>query len=432
MKALLFRYSFPRLAFSRIFGILTPRAYLGRGSSFSLEEITEPTLPADDWLLVRTGLTGICGSDSKQVFLVGNMDNPLTALITFPQVLGHEVVGTVERVGPKVKALAAGQRVVLNPWLSCAPRAIQPVCDACQRGEYYLCEHFTDGYLPPGMHIGNCSPITGGYAPYLAAHESQWFPIPEGVGFEQAVLADPFSVSLHGLLKAPPADGDLVVVYGCGTLGLLTIAILRKFYPGVTVIALARYPHQQQMAARLGAQHVLRDARPLEIIETVASLTGAKLHRPWHGKPMLMRGVKAIYDTVGSPETIEVGVRVLQPHGKLVITGVANPARFEWTPLYFKEIEILGSNAFGLENLQGLKIPGMDMPGMDMPGLHLHAMQIFLHLLAQKQLDLASFITHHFRLEQYQQALLTAHNKARNAAIKVVFDFLGPGSSLGK
>ncbi len=91
---------------SRIFGILTPRAYLGRGSSFSLDEIPEPTLPADDWLLVRTGLTGICGSDSKQVFLVGNMDNPLTALITFPQVLGHEVVGTVERAGPGVKALA--------------------------------------------------------------------------------------------------------------------------------------------------------------------------------------------------------------------------------------------------------------------------------------------------------------------------------------
>ena len=110
MKALLFRYSFPRLALSRVFGILTPRAYLGRGSSFSLDDIPEPTLPADDWLLVRTGLTGICGSDAKQVFLVGNMDNPLTALITFPQVLGHEVVGTVERAGPGVKTLAAGQR----------------------------------------------------------------------------------------------------------------------------------------------------------------------------------------------------------------------------------------------------------------------------------------------------------------------------------
>jgi threonine dehydrogenase-like Zn-dependent dehydrogenase len=171
------------------------------------------------------------------------------------------------------------------------------------------------------------------------------------------------------------------------------------------------------MARRLGAQHVLQAAHPLEIIETVASLAGAKVHRPWHGKPMLMRGVQAIYDTVGSAETIEVGVRILQPHGKLVVTGVANPSRFEWTPLYFKEIEILGSNAFGLENFQGL---------------NLHAMQIFLHLFDQKQLDLAPFVTHHFRLEQYQQALLTAHNKARNAAIKVVFDFTGSKPGLGQ
>jgi threonine dehydrogenase-like Zn-dependent dehydrogenase len=415
MKALVFRYSFPRLAMSKIFGALSPRAYLSRGSSIYMEEISAPVLPAADWLLVRTGLTGICGSDAKQVFLVGNMDNPLTALITFPQVLGHEVVGTVEQAGTAVKSLQEGQRVVLNPWLSCLPRGIQPLCDACQRGEYYLCDHFTDGDLPPGMHIGNCSPITGGYAPFLVAHQSQWFPIPDGVSLEQAVLADPFSVSMHGVLKAPPVDGDRVVVYGCGTLGLLTIAILRKFYPGVTVIALARYPHQEQMARQLGAQHVLWAASPLEIIETVASLAGAKVHRPWHGKPMLMRGVKAIYDTVGSRETIEVGVRILGPHGKLVITGVANPARFEWTPLYFKEIEILGSNAFGLENFQGMQM---------------HAMQIFLRLLDQKQLDLSPFVTHHFRLEQYQQALLTAHNKAKNAAIKVVFDFTDrkPGS----
>jgi len=282
------------------------------------------------------------------------------------------------------------------------------LCDACQRGEYYLCNHFTEGNLPPGMHIGNCSPLTGGYAPFLTAHQSQWFPIPEGVSLEQAVLADPFSVSLHAVLKAPPVDGDLVVVYGCGTLGLLTIAILRTFYPGVTVAALARYPHQEQMARQLGAQTVLRDASPLEIIETVAKLAGAQVHRPWHGKPMLMSGVKVVYDTVGSPETLEVGVRILQPHGKLVVSGVANPARFEWTPLYFKEVEILGSNAFGVESFQGMQQ---------------HAMQIFLLLLEQKKLDLRPMITHHFRLEQYQKAMLTAHNKAKNGAIKAVFDF---------
>jgi hypothetical protein len=72
-------------------------------------------LPADDWLVLRTRLCGICGSDYKQIFLNGSMDNPMTALISFPQVLGHEVVGTVERVGPGVRSRKPGDRVVLNP-----------------------------------------------------------------------------------------------------------------------------------------------------------------------------------------------------------------------------------------------------------------------------------------------------------------------------
>jgi len=408
LKALVFHYSLPRQIFSVLLGKITPYAYLIPGSPFGMEEIPDPVLPGEDWVLVRTGLTGICGSDAKQVFLVGTLDNPLTALITFPQVLGHEVVGTVEQVGSAVENLQVGQRVALNPWLSCLPRDVLPICDACQRGEYYLCDHFTEGKLPPGMHIGNCSPITGGFAPLLTAHQSQWFPIPDSVSFDQAVLADPFSVSLHGVLKAPPKEGDLAVVYGCGTLGLLTIAILRTYYPKTTVIALARYPQQERMARKFGAQYVFQDNPPLDIIENVAEIANAKIHRPWHGKPMLMRGVQVIYDTVGSPETLEVGIRIIQPHGKLVITGVANPKRFEWTPLYFKEVEILGSNAFGVEEFQEMQ---------------LHAIQIYLKLLEQGQLDILPLITHRFRLDQFREAMLTTHNKAKDGVVKAVFDF---------
>ncbi|HUW94191.1 MAG TPA: alcohol dehydrogenase catalytic domain-containing protein, partial [Anaerolineae bacterium] len=188
MKALVFRFSLPRLAVARVGGKLTPRAYVGWGAPIQLEGVDEPQLLGDDWTIVRTALTGICGSDVKQVFLNGNFDNPLRALISFPQILGHEVVGVIERVGPGVKSRRVGERVALNPWLSCAPRGIEPACEACQRGEYSLCLHFTDGDLPPGLHHGNCRAVTGGYAPLLPAHESQLIPIPQGVSFDQAVL----------------------------------------------------------------------------------------------------------------------------------------------------------------------------------------------------------------------------------------------------
>ena len=374
----------------------------------SLESIPEPVLPADDWVLVRTELCGICGSDIKQVFLDGNFDNPLTAFVSFPQVLGHEAVGVIQHTGPGVKNRSIGERVVLNPWLPCITRGISPPCKACQRGHHYLCENFTKGYLPPGMHIGNNKSATGGYAPLFAAHESQLFQIPDAISFEEAVLADPFSVSLHAVLKAPPEAGTLAVVYGCGTLGLLTVALLNILYPQVEVLAITRYPHQEGLARKFGAKYTIRDMKPAEIIETIADIVDTKIYRPWKGKPMLMGGAERIYDTVGSPETVEIGIRIAQPQAKIVITGVANPARFEWTPLYFKEIEILGSNAFGIETFQGKR---------------LHSMEIYLRLLEEKRMDLTKMITHHFHIEQFRQAFLAAHGKANSEAVKVVFEY---------
>jgi len=81
----------------------------------ALVDLDDPPLVADDWLVLRNRLTGICGSDSKQVLMdFGDADdNPMTAFISFPQVLGHEVVGVVDTAGPAVRGLDIGQRVVI-------------------------------------------------------------------------------------------------------------------------------------------------------------------------------------------------------------------------------------------------------------------------------------------------------------------------------
>ena len=162
-------------------------------------------------------------------------------------------------------------------------------------------------------------------------------PIPDGVSDEQAVLADPFSVSLHGILKRPPTPGSTVLVYGCGTLGLLAIAILRGLYPETRVLAVARFPHQKALAERFGAALVLPHEPGAELVIRIAQETGAQVMKPWYGLPWLYGGgVEVVYDTVGLPSTIENGLRVAASRGAIVVTGVEVPQRFEWTPLYFK------------------------------------------------------------------------------------------------
>jgi threonine dehydrogenase-like Zn-dependent dehydrogenase len=362
--------------------------------------------------VVETALCGICGSDTKQVFIDADFDNPLESLVSFPQVLGHEVAGRVARVGPAVTRLRPGDRVVLNPWLSCTPRGVDPPCAACARGEYSLCASFTDGALPTGMHHGNCSAATGGYAPRFPAHESQLFPVADGVSDEDAVLADPFSVSLHAVLKAPPRPGELALVVGAGTIGLLHVSVLETLFPETRVAVLARYAFQEEAARRLGAEEVLRTRSPRETIEAVAVLTGERVLEPRFAGPWLRGGVDVVYDSIGSAQSLELDVRVARAKAAIVITGVSRPRRFEWTPHYFKEIELVGSNAFGIEEVEGERR---------------HAIEHYLALLEGGRLAPPQLVTHRFRLEDYRRALLAAHRKGRHRVLKAAFEFAPRG-----
>src|ERR1700729_4009779 len=199
------------------------RALGSRLAPVRIEDVDDLPLPADDWVRVQTTFSGLCGSDVKQILLNGSRDNPLTALVSFPHVLGHEVVG---------RRMSDGARVVLNPWLSCVPRGIDPPCEACKAGRYPWCRNFRSGDLPVSIHLGNCAAAFGAHAERFAAHPAQLFAIPGGVSDEAAVLADPVSVSLRSILLAPPPGGQPVLVYGSGPPAFAAGGLLRHLYPG--------------------------------------------------------------------------------------------------------------------------------------------------------------------------------------------------------
>ncbi len=320
MKALLFRYSLPRLACTKLAALTTPRAFVAGLAPTRLEEVPEPEA-GGGWVACDTVVAGICGSDAKQVFLEGSFDNPLTALISFPHVLGHEAVG---------RRRDTGERVVLDPWLPCAPRGLEP-CPACRQGQHVRCQRFTEGELGATIHLGNCARRGGVHAERFAAHESQLHAVPEGVGDEEAVLADPVAVSLRHVLRTPPAAGRPALVYGTGTLGLCAIALLRHLHPSLEIWAVSRPGARAALARRLGATQVLVGASDHHV-GRVAELCGTKPLRPWSGRPWLQDGPAVVYDTVGSPESIETSLRLVATGGEIAVSGVEAPKRFEWTP----------------------------------------------------------------------------------------------------
>ena len=100
-----------------------------------------------------------------------------------------------------------------------------------------MCWSFTKGALGPGVHVGVITDAPGAWAERMAAHDSMLIPVPDSVCDEAAVLADPFSVSFHAIVRHPPPPSGRAVVYGAGALGLTSIAILRALYPDVEVAA---------------------------------------------------------------------------------------------------------------------------------------------------------------------------------------------------
>jgi threonine dehydrogenase-like Zn-dependent dehydrogenase len=169
------------------------------------------------------------------------------------------------------------------------------------------------------------------------------------------------------------------------------------------------------LATGLGATVV--DHEPQEaVIEALALWSGGVLRRPWEGPPVAWPGgIDVVYDTVGAPDTLEVGLRVLRARGTIVQLGLSSMARCEWTPWYLKEARLVGSNAFGVE---------------DVDGVRQHAMAHYLDLVRAGRVDLTGLLTHLFPLEDWRQAFTTLIDQGTTGAIKCAFDLrLGPGGS---
>lgn len=372
-----------------------------------LVELDEPRVEDDAHAVLAPRLAGVCGSDARLLlgrFSEGDLDNPMAAFSALPFVLGHEVVADVLECGPAA-GVEPGDRVVLDPWLACAARG-RPSCAACAVGDLAQCERFLDDGLGPGLHVGVAAGAPGAFATSLRAHASQLHRVPDGVDDAAAVLADPFAVSLHAIARTPPPPGGRCLVIGAGALGTTAVATLRRWHPDVAVAVLTRFEHQRDAVLGLGA-HLAVDHEPREdAVDAVCAFARTTARPALAGLPMSYPGgVDVVYDTVGTAETLELAVRVARTRGRVVLLGVATPERFEWTPIYFKELALVGSSGFGIETVEGTRRHAID------------------HYLAacQDGLDLGHLVTHREPLERWVPLCAALAEPERSGVLKAAF-----------
>lgn len=407
MQALQFSDNVPRYALTKVLGRGNNRAYWGELALLKMVEIPEQPLPNDEWVRVRTRFGGICGSDISLIQL--HASTSTTPFTSFPFVVGHENTGRIAEIGRDVEGFALGQRVVVDPLLSCRVRGFSDPCDMCARGDYNLCRRFRDGAIAAGMLTGFCRDTGGSWSPSFVAHRSQLVAVPDNVPDESAVLVEPFAVALHAVLRNRPNDDDTALVIGSGVVGLCVVAALRAIGSKARIIVTARHPFQQEMAKKLGADIVIAPERGAAFYRQIADLTDASVHKPIIGKEVVNGGAKVVYECVGASGTVDDALRLTAPGGTMVLVGLAGaPDGVDWTPIWLSEVAIRGTFCYAIEQCDGQVLT---------------TMQLAMKMLAEGRVDLAPLLTHTFALREFREALATVTSKGKSGVIKAVFAF---------
>src|SRR5688572_20258821 len=194
-----------------------------------LQDVPEPT-PSTGEVLIRVSSAGICGSDIHGFLGHSPRRRP-------PLVLGHEAVGTIAAVHPSVTAFSAGQRVYINPLISCGS------CDACRQHRENTCASW---------RLLGMDRVQGAYAEYVAVPATQLQPIPDSITDRDAVIAEPLANLVHCFRISMDGTPKSIAILGAGTMGNLALQLAKL--RGIEQILVADTNTQRlDAAAQLGA-----------------------------------------------------------------------------------------------------------------------------------------------------------------------------------
>jgi threonine dehydrogenase-like Zn-dependent dehydrogenase len=352
------------------------------------------------WATLRNRLCGICGSDLG--LLHGKESFLLEPYASFPAVLGHETVAEVESA-PEESGWLTGDRVVVEPLLSCAERGLCS-CTFCAQGFSNLCENFAeDGSVAPGPVIGYNSSFGGGMAQFMSASPARLIRVPDSVPDERAVLTDSLASALQPVLDHFPKDDQTVVIFGAGALGQHIIRILRALGSRARLTAIARHPFQQELAKLGGADMVLSTPSRAELGKAV----GARFLPTTLGGGNLEGGADIVFDCVGSTHSFQEAILALRGRGTYVMVATAGTlGPMDFSSLWFRELRVTGSSAYGSGEYKGQRV---------------RTYQMAMDLLASDY-PCEGLLTHIYPLSAFAQAFKTAFDKSGYKSVKVAID----------
>lgn len=322
--------------------------------------------PKEKEVLVELEYVGICGSD-VHYFHDGRCGD---YVVDGDFILGHECAGTVIAVGAKTEHLKVGDKVALEPGITCGQ------CEFCKSGRYNLC---------PDVQFLATPPVQGCYENYIAFPENMCFKLPENISAKEGALIEPLSVGMHAANQGDVKLGDSVVILGAGCIGLVTL-LACKAHGASDITVVDVIPKRLEYAKKLGATRVINGIEKDAAAE-VAKLTGGV-------------GIDKVFETAGSPVTIRQTPYMVKNGGTIILVGISaqETIEFNFAKIMAKEAKI--ESVFRYKNIYPQAIAAIS------DGL----------------IDVSGIVTHEFDFDDIQKAFDCAiHNKDEvvKAVIKI-------------
>lgn len=304
----------------------------------------ETPLASTGEVLVHVAFAGICGSDMHII----HGDN---AFVSYPRIIGHEFAGRVEATGDGVTGIAIGDRVCIDPVISCGE------CYPCRIGRPNVCSRLE----VIGVHRN------GGFEQYVSVPAANVHRLPESIDLDQAALVEPYTIAANVLDRMQPHPGDALLIFGAGVIGLTILQV--ALAQGLTDITVCDVIDARLETARaIGASHIVNGQHE-DIEAVIAERTRGE-------------GVPLIADAACVPSLFTSIVRMASPAGRIGLLGFsATPSDLVQLEVIKKELTLVGSR------LNNRKFPQV------------------LEMLADGRLDATSLVSHRLPFTEMSEAI---------------------------
>ena len=332
-----------------------------------IKEIPVPEIGKKE-VLVSLEYVGICGSDVH--YFHNGCCGSYKVDLSEDYMLGHECAGTIVKVGEEVERLKVGDRVALEPGITCGE------CEQCKSGHYNLC---------PDVVFLATPPVQGCNEEYIAFPENMCFKLPDNVSTKEGALIEPLSVWFYASEQGGVKTGDTVVILGSGCIGLVTLLACKAHGAGKIIVA-DLVEARLQKAIELGAAEVINSGKE-DALKKIEELTNG-------------RGADVVFETAGSPVTIAQTPFIVRRGGTITLVGISAKEEITYNFAQIMDKEATIKSVFRYRNIYPKAIAAVSSGAINVKGI----------------------VTHEFDLEHIQDAYDEAVNNKTDlvkAVIKV-------------